>query len=97
MLMVLTAITVVIMLRAIGIILVIALLAIPAALSRRLTHRLPKMMLLSFLLSAIFIYSGLFISYYFTLPSGAIISLICVGAFLGFLLARGKKRNMQIN
>jgi zinc transport system permease protein len=97
MFMVLTAITVVTMLRAIGIILVIALLAIPAALSRRLTHKLPKMMLFSFLLSGAFTYSGLFISYYFTLPSGAIISLICVAAFVGFLLARGKKRNIQIN
>lgn len=82
---VLIAFTVVIMVRAVGIILMLALLTIPAALSRRLTVNLPKMMLLSFLFSMVFIFAGLFLSLHFNLPSGAVIALICGVVFLLFL------------
>jgi zinc transport system permease protein len=81
----LIALTVVTLLRVAGIILVIALLAIPAALSRRLTFSVPRMMLLSCLFSTLFTISGLFISLQFNLPSGAVIAILCGLVFIVFL------------
>jgi zinc transport system permease protein len=85
----LIALTVVLLIRIVGVILVIALLTIPAALSKRFTHRLSTMMLLSILLCAIFTTGGLWFSYLFDLPSGATIVLVSGVAFLiSPLLAR---------
>jgi zinc transport system permease protein len=93
----LIALTVVALLRVAGIILVIALLAIPAALSRRLTFSVPKMILLSCLFSAFFTFSGLFISLQFQLPSGAIIAILCGVTFIVFLIISGfRERTKKI-
>lgn len=70
------ALTVVVLIRVVGIILVIALLTIPAALARRFTHSLKKMMLLSILAGAVFTFSGLWLSYLLDLASGATIILV---------------------
>ncbi|RZN34985.1 MAG: metal ABC transporter permease [Methanophagales archaeon ANME-1-THS] len=87
----LIALTVVLLIRIVGVILVIALLTIPAALSKRFTHRLSTMMLLSILLCALFTTGGLWFSYLFDLPSGATIVLVSVVAFLlSPLLARSR-------
>jgi hypothetical protein len=78
-----------------GILLVMALLAIPAALSRRLTFSVPKMMALSCLFSALSTMSGLFISLRFQLPSGAVIAILCGVVFIVFLIVsrlRDRKR-----
>jgi zinc transport system permease protein len=82
-LLVLIALTVVVMIRAVGIILVIALLTIPSATAALFTRSMTGMMVLSMVLSAIFTMGGLFISYIFDLPSGATIILLSA---LGFLL-----------
>jgi len=66
----LIALTVVVLIRVVGIILVIALLTIPAALARQFTHNLKKMMLLSVLAGAVFTFSGLWLSYLLDLASG---------------------------
>lgn len=71
----LIALTVVVLIRVVGIILVIALLTIPAAISKQFTHSLKKMMLLSALFSALFTVCGLWLSYALDLPSGATIVL----------------------
>jgi len=72
----LIALTVVVLIRVVGIILVIALLTIPAALARQFTHSLKKMMLLAILAGVIFTFSGLWISYALNLASGATIILV---------------------
>jgi len=81
----LIALTVVIILRVVGIILVIALLAIPAALSRRLTYHVPKMFLCSLIFSTVFTFAGLFLSFIFNLPSGAVIAVLSAFTFVMFL------------
>ncbi len=78
----LIALTVVLLIRVVGVILVIAMLTIPAAISRRFTHRLSSMMSLSVFLCAILTICGLLLSYAFNLPSGATIVLVSGLAFL---------------
>ena len=78
----LIAITVVILIRVVGIVLVIALLTIPAAISGQFTHSLKKMMALSIILGAIFTTCGLWFSYQLDLASGATIILVSGVVFL---------------
>jgi zinc transport system permease protein len=78
----LIALTVVLLIRVVGVILMIALLTIPAAMSRQFTHRLSSMMFLSVFLCAIFTICGLWLSYAFDLPSGATIVLVSGTAFI---------------
>jgi len=70
------ALTIVVMIKVVGIILVIALLTIPAALSRKFTYNLKKMMFLSSLFGGLVSVSGIVFSYLFDLPSGATIILV---------------------
>ena len=78
------ALTVVILIRVVGIILVIALLTIPAALARQFTHDLRKMMLLAILFGALFAFGGLWLSYIFDIASGATIILLSGTVLLAF-------------
>jgi len=78
----LVALTVVVLIQVVGVILIIALLTIPAAMSRRFSHRLSSMMFLSVFISAFVTISGLFLSYAFNLPSGATIVLVAGIAFI---------------
>ena len=89
----LIALTVVLLIRVVGIILVIALLTIPAALARLLTYNLRKMMLLAILFGAVFTFGGLWLSYVFDLASGATIILLGGSVLLvtfGFSRLRGR-------
>ncbi len=70
------ALTVVVLIRVVGIILVIALLTIPAALARQFTNDLKKMMLLSIVFGVILTFAGLWLSYELDLASGATIILL---------------------
>lgn len=72
----LIALTVVVLVRVVGIILVIALLTIPAAMARQFTHDMKKMMLLAILFGALFSFFGLWLSYEFDVASGATIILL---------------------
>lgn len=90
-LLVVIALTVVVMIRAVGIILVIALLTIPPATATLFTRSMTGMMAFSMILSAVFTTGGLVISYLFDLPSGATIIILCaLGYMVGSLLA-GRK------
>lgn len=81
----LIALTVVVLIRVVGIILVIALLTIPAALARQFTHNIKKMMLLAILAGAVFTFSGLWLSYLLDFASGATIILVSGSAlFISF-------------
>ncbi len=92
----LVALTVVVLIQVVGVILIIALLTIPAAMSRRFSHRLSSMMFLSVFISAFVTISGLFLSYAFNLPVGCHNCFgrrNCVYCCFGFIvrLARSKK------
>ena len=80
----LIALTVVILIQVVGLILVIALLTLPAATARYYAHSLVQMMILASLLGVVFTSSGLIVSYQPDLPAGATIVLI---AGLAYLLA----------
>ncbi len=70
------ALTVVVLIRVVGMILVIALLTFPAAMARQFTHNMKTMMLLSVLFGFLFTFGGLWLSYVLKLPSGATIILL---------------------
>ena len=71
----LIALSVILLVKVVGVILVIALLTIPASISKMYTHSLKKMMVYSSFLSVIFILGGLYLSYELNVPSGATIIL----------------------
>lgn len=72
---------VVIIIRAVGLILVIALLTLPPYIAEKFTNALWSMMLASTALSALFCFSGLLLSYAFNLSSGACIILVATLTF----------------
>jgi zinc transport system permease protein len=75
-LLVMIALTVVVLIRVVGMILVIALITFPAAMARQFTHNMKKMMLLSVIFGFVFTLGGLWLSYELKLPSGATIILL---------------------
>jgi zinc transport system permease protein len=77
------ALTIVVLIRVVGMIMVIALLTFPATLARQFTHDLKKMMLLAVLFGAVFTFGGLWLSYQFDLASGATIILFSGIVLLG--------------
>jgi zinc transport system permease protein len=87
-LLVLIAFTVVMLIRVVGIILVIALLTIPAAISREYTSRLVPMMAWAVVLGTVFTTAGIWFSYLFDIPSGATIILTAAAAYGLVLIAK---------
>ncbi|ADO76350.1 metal ABC transporter permease [Halanaerobium praevalens] len=85
------ALAIVILIRVVGIVLVIALLTAPPAAARLYTDNLKKIMALAILFGFIFSFSGLTFSYYFDLPSGAVI--IITAALFYFISVLIKGRN----
>ena len=75
------AFSVVILIKIVGIIMVIALLTIPGAISRQHMKGLPAIMAGSVFLGIIFVTIGLFISYLLDVPSGATIILTAALTF----------------
>ncbi len=86
------ALTVVMLMRVVGLIMVIALLTMPAAISEQFTSNLRKMMMLSIVLGIVFTTTGLWLSYALNLTSGATIILVSGGAFLLSLLYKALTR-----
>lgn len=79
--------SVVMIIRVVGLILVIALLTIPPFIAERRTRSLGSMMVVSTLLSGFFTVTGLIVSYMADITSGAsIIAVASVCFFLSFLL-----------
>ncbi len=89
----LVALTVVLLVQVVGIILVVALLALPAAAAGRLTTRLPAMMLASTLFCLLATGGGLVISYQPDLPAGATI-IIVAAAIYAMVSMYAKIRNI---
>ncbi len=85
----LTALTVVILIRIVGIILVIALLTIPAAVVRKWAGSLKAMMCAAPIVAAFFTCAGLVLSYYLDIASGATIIVVAGGVyFINLIVAR---------
>ncbi len=85
-LMVLIALTIVASLTAVGVILVLALLITPGATAYLLVKRLNQMMILGAAIGIVASISGMYISYFFNLPSGPAIVLVTSGFFTLALL-----------
>ncbi len=78
----LVALSVVVLIRVVGVILVVALLTMPAAISRQFTSRLDRLMALSVLVGMVLTVTGLWLSYVLDLASGATIVMVLGTAFL---------------
>jgi len=86
----LAALTIVVSLRVVGIILVSALIVIPAAAARYVTENFKTLLGLSTLIGVSSCLIGLFLSYFLDTPSGATIVLTATGIF-GISWLLGKK------
>ncbi len=78
----LVALTVVMLMRVVGLILVIAMLTIPAAISGRFVKDMKRMMILASALGVLFTTTGLWLSYFLNLTSGATIILVAGVAYV---------------
>ena len=76
------ALSVVMIIRVVGLILVIALLTIPPFIAEKYTGSMAKMIFLAIILSIFFCLSGLWFSYHYDLTSGATIIMIAGIAFI---------------
>jgi len=87
-LLVLSALTVVVAIKVVGLILVIALMTIPTHIAERSVSTLYGMMMLSALLATLFTLGGLTVSYFYDLTSGACIILVSASALMLFGFVR---------
>ncbi len=89
---VLTGLTIVLMVYIVGIILVIALLTLPAATAGCFARRLWSTMLLSVVACWLFVTGGLLGSYYWKLPSGPVIVVIASVVYIIALFLNSARR-----
>jgi len=82
---ILIALTVIVLIRVTGIILIIALLTAPPAMARLFTYNFKKIIILAIIFGIIFSILGLWLSYLFNIPSGASIILLIGSTY--FLMA----------
>ena len=78
----LIAVAIVVSLQTVGVALMVALLVTPAATAYLLTRRLPVMMILGSAIAALSGVIGLYLSFYFSIASGAAIVLTCTAFFI---------------
>ena len=88
------ALTVVMVMQVVGLIMVIALLTIPAALAEQFVEDIKQMMLYSSYLGIIFTTVGLWLSYTWDLTSGATIILVSGTTYLGTLLFKAFSKRL---
>lgn len=86
---ILSALTVVISIKAVGVLLISALLVIPALIAMRFSSSFKTTLVYAVITSIIGIYSGIFASYYFDLPVGGTI-VMCL--LILFVLSLFKKK-----
>ena len=78
----LVALTIVFLIKFMGVILVLAMLTIPASLVGKFTHDMRKIMFFSTILSAVFVLTGLWSAYVWDFEVGATIVLEAAGVYL---------------
>lgn len=83
----LIAVSVVVLVQIVGLILVIALLTLPAAIAQQYVYNIAHMMVLSATITAFFCLAGLSLSYSPDLPAGATIILVAAFGYLASTLA----------
>jgi len=88
MLYIITAVTIILSIKLVGIILVSALLVTPSAISKMFANSFKNFSIITIIVSLIIVLSGLIISYYLDLPSGA--TIILTGTSLFALSYLGK-------
>lgn len=86
-LLVLVAVTVVLLIQVVGLILVLALLTLPAAMAGHYVHSIGKMMLLATIIGSIVSTSGLALSYGPDLPAGPTIILLAGSLYVVSVIA----------
>lgn len=77
----LTALTIVLLVRVVGILLVVALMTLPAALAGRIARHLWQMMLLAAVFCAVLVTGGVLASYHFETRTGPTVVLLAVAAY----------------
>ena len=85
------ALSIVMIIRVVGLILVIALLTIPPYIAEKYSRSLRMMMVISTLLCCMFTMTGLWLSYIFNLTSGATIIMTAAAAFFITFLVQHMK------
>jgi manganese/iron transport system permease protein/iron/zinc/copper transport system permease protein len=95
-LMVLLSATILVTVRVIGVLLISALLVLPAVTARLLTNSFGRMLWLSPVLGAVFGGVGMYLSWYADVPSGAVIILAGTLVFIVAYSAVGVRRRTQL-
>ncbi|MDY0132160.1 MAG: metal ABC transporter permease [Desulforegulaceae bacterium] len=95
MLLIMTALTIVLMIRIVGIIMIIAMLTLPPASASRLSKNFFSMSILSIVLSAFFVISGIGISFKYDLPGGPAIILTAGVFYFSILFLTSKNFIIQ--
>ena len=90
-LLILIAVAIVVSLQTVGVALMVAMLITPPATAALLTRRLPSMMALAATIGAISSVIGLYLSFYFSIASGAAIVLVCTAFFVLAMLFAPQK------
>jgi manganese/iron transport system permease protein len=83
---VLVAVTVVVSLQTVGVGLMLAMLIVPASAAFLLSRRLPSMMAIGALIGLLSGAIGLYLSFYWSVASGAAIVLVAIAFFFAALL-----------
>lgn len=96
-LLILIAMTVVVLIRVVGIILILALLTVPASIAGMLTYNLKNRMICSVILGIVFCITGLYISYEINIASGAIIVIFSVVCYLSIYVVRSIYMRLRKN
>lgn len=90
---ILLALVIIASIRTVGIILVNALLIIPAATAKLMAHSLVHMFILTPLLGTVCVVGGIIVSYYLDLPSGP--AVVVLAGLLFLSVAVGKRRKTR--
>ncbi len=97
-LLLLVAVTVVLLIQVVGLILVLALLTLPAAIASHHVHSLGKMMLVATIVGCLISISGLALSYSPDLPPGPVIILLAGAAYvISALWSRNRLRKRVLH
>lgn len=94
-LLMITSLTVVLLVTVVGIVMVIALLTLPAAIAGYFTRSMSGMMILSVVFSVIFTTGGLALSYKPNLPAGATIIILAGIAYFAVMIGSGVIKSLR--
>ncbi len=87
------SLTIVLMIQLVGVIMVIALLTLPAAIANQYTHSLHKMFMMAAVICLFLSLAGLVLAYEPDLPSGSVIVLLtCISYFMSLIVSKRLKR-----